>query len=162
MVGKWISFWGPAYFQVRTASFREGILPTQNNALLFCREILQNYQQHFSINFDPRKQLGTLPKTSSSHLKIGRVPKGNSSSNHHFSELLLLVSGRVIFITPVEGFTKLQPTDQPPCKASLPCWASKAAHRLPRHQHLQGPHQILPSEPRNREVLRKREGKYVQ
>ena len=39
----------------------------------------------------------TLPKTNSSPLKIGRAPKGNSSSNHPFSGAnLLLVSGRVL------------------------------------------------------------------
>ena len=38
----------------------------------------------------------TLLKTNSSHLKIGRAPKGNSSSNHPFSEDKLLVSGRVL------------------------------------------------------------------
>ena len=36
----------------------------------------------------------TLPETNSSPLKIGRAPKGNSSSNHWFLRAML-VSGRV-------------------------------------------------------------------
>ena len=35
-----------------------------------------------------------VPETNSSHLKIGRAPKGNSFSNHPFSGATL-VSGRV-------------------------------------------------------------------
>ena len=38
--------------------------------------------------------LDTLPETSSSPLKIGRKPKGTSSSNHWFTGAML-VSGRV-------------------------------------------------------------------
>ena len=34
----------------------------------------------------------TLPKTNSSPLKIGRAPKGKSSSNHQFSSAKMLVS----------------------------------------------------------------------
>ena len=34
-----------------------------------------------------------LPKTNTSHLKIGRNPKGNSSSNHHFSGAMLVLGG---------------------------------------------------------------------
>ena len=38
----------------------------------------------------------TLPKTNSSPLKIGRNPRGNSSSNHPFSGPKMLVSRRVV------------------------------------------------------------------
>lgn len=43
----------------------------------------------------------TLPETNSSPLKIGRVPNGNSSSNHQYS-VAMLVSRKVIFY--IKGF----------------------------------------------------------
>ena len=48
------------------------------------------------VNFqDGKYSPPTLPETNSLPLKIGRNPRGNSSSNHQFSGDML-VSGRVI------------------------------------------------------------------
>ncbi len=41
------------------------------------------------------------PETNSSHLKIGRAPKGNKYSNHPFSGAML-VSGRVVYFPTVQ------------------------------------------------------------
>ena len=64
-----------------------------------------------------RKRLGspfTLPKTNSSHLKIGRNPIGKQYSNHPFLGAML-VSGRVI---PIQETISYQPWNNT-CKWKL-------------------------------------------
>ena len=52
-------------------------------------------------------KISTLPETNSSPLKIGRNPKGNSSSNIQFSGPML-VSGRVVSFQTFKGLFYLE------------------------------------------------------
>ena len=67
----------------------------RNHAAFFCQQkttkwIDISFRKGFQL-----KQINSLHETNNSHLKIGKIPKGISSSNHPFSGAKMLVSGSV-------------------------------------------------------------------